>query len=550
VSASFIIVTGGVVSGLGKGITAASLGRLLKLRGLGVTPLKIDPYLNVDAGTMNPFQHGEVFVTRDGAETDLDLGHYERFLGDELGRENILTAGDVYQSVIGKERRGDYLGGTIQVIPHVTNEIKERILSLGRRAGTDVVIVEIGGTVGDIEGLPFLEASRQLKSDLGRSRVINVHLTLVPFLASAGELKTKPTQHSVKELRSIGIQPDIIVCRADRPLTPGVREKISLFCDIAPEAVIENPDVDHIYEVPLLLEKAGLGREVTRLLGMGEREPELGEWEEMVARLKSPRHRVEIAFVGKYVSLPDAYLSIVEALKHGGIAHHARVDVRWVDSEALEGGHILAERELRGVDGILVGPGFGERGIEGKIRAVQVARERGIPYLGICLGMQCAVIEFARNVLGLEGASSTEFHPDTPHPVVDYLPGQRSLTALGGTMRLGAYPCRLLPGTRVRELYGTDVVEERHRHRFELNNVYREQLARAGLLPAGLWPEGDLVEIVELRGHPWFVGVQFHPEFRSRPLAPHPLFRGFIGAALEHRRARQLVVSLPEKEDF
>ncbi len=532
--AKLIFVTGGVVSGLGKGITAASLGRLIKSRGVKTAAMKIDPYLNVDAGTMNPLQHGEVFVTQDGAETDLDLGHYERFMDTDLGQANNLTAGQIYQAIVQKERRGDFLGATVQVIPHVTNEIKERILRVARESGADVVIVEIGGTVGDIESLPFLEAIRQLKTDIGRGDVLYIHVTLVPYVAAAGELKTKPTQHSVKELRSIGIQPDIIICRSERPLSREVREKIALFCDIAPEEVIQNVDAPSIYEVPLMLEHEGLAELVVKRLSLDAGPPDLRDWEEMVARVRMPQHRVSIAFVGKYVQLPDAYLSIVEALRHGGAANDAQVDIRWVDSEALERDGDLAL--LDGVDGIVVGPGFGGRGIEGKLRAVTYARENKIPFFGICLGLQCAVIEFARNVLGLKGANSTEFDPDTPHPVIDLMESQRRVEAKGGTMRLGTYPCRLRPGSLAHAAYGQDLVAERHRHRFEVNNRYRVALEEGGLRPTGIWEDGDLVEIMELRGHPWFVGTQFHPEFRSRPNRPHPLFRDFVQAALMARR--------------
>lgn len=534
--ARFVFVTGGVVSGLGKGITAASLGRLLKSRGLKVAALKVDPYLNVDAGTMNPLQHGEVFVTVDGAETDLDLGHYERFMDEELGRANNLTAGQVYQAIVQKERRGDFLGATVQVIPHVTNEIKHRILSVARDSGADVVIVEVGGTVGDIESLPFLEAIRQLRADVGRAEVLYIHVTLVPFVSAAGELKTKPTQHSVKELRSIGIQPDIIICRAEKPLSREVREKIALFCDIDADGVIQNPDVSTIYEVPLVLAREGLDDMVAQRLSLDGASPDLHEWRGIVERVKNPHHAVRIAFVGKYVQLHDAYLSIVEALYHAGIASDARVEVDWIDSEDLERGDVSAR--LAEADGILVGPGFGQRGIKGKLQAVTHAREQGVPFFGICLGLQCAVIEFSRNVLGLEGAHSTEFDPSTPHPVIHLLPGQHQVSEKGGTMRLGSYPCRLTPDTLAHKAYGKAVIEERHRHRFEVNNRYRPMLAEAGLNPSGTWPQGDLVEVVELAGHPWFVGTQFHPEFRSRPNRPHPLFEGFIQAALESRRNR------------
>ncbi len=535
-SPKYVFVTGGVVSGLGKGIAAASLGRLLKSRGLKVAALKIDPYLNVDAGTMNPLQHGEVFVTGDGAETDLDLGHYERFMDEDLGRANNLTAGQVYQEIVHKERRGDYLGATVQVIPHVTNAIKARIRAVAEASGADVLIVEIGGTVGDIESLPFLEAARQLKTDVGRDRVLYVHVTLVPFIGAAGELKTKPTQHSVRELRSIGIQPDVILCRADRPLPPDVRDKIALFCDVSPEAVISNPDASSIYEVPLILERAGLGDLVVRLLDLRPRPPDLSEWERLIERVRHPSRRVRVAFVGKYVRLHDAYLSIVEALGHGAIANDARLEILWVDSEQLESepaGRLLAE-----ADGILLGPGFGRRGVEGKLEAARYARERGVPFFGICLGLQCAVIEFARHVLGLEGANSTEFDEATPHPVINLMAEQKGVTAKGGTMRLGSYPCRLLPGSLAHRAYGAERVVERHRHRFEVNNRYRERLAAAGLVPTGVWEEGDLVEVMELQGHPWFVGTQFHPEFRSRPNRPHPLFASFVAAALEWRAGR------------
>ncbi|MBC7339719.1 MAG: CTP synthase [Firmicutes bacterium] len=537
--AKFVFVTGGVVSGLGKGITAASLGRLLAARGLRVTALKFDPYINVDAGTMSPLQHGEVFVTDDGAETDLDLGHYERFMDVSLGRLNNVTTGQVYSAVIGQERRGDFLGGTVQVIPHVTNEIKERLIRVAEVSGADVVISEIGGTVGDIESLPYLEAIRQFKSDVGRQDVMYIHVTLVPFVPAAGELKTKPTQHSVKELRSIGISPDVIVCRTDRPLSRELKEKIALFCDVPVEAVIQNADVDSIYAVPLILEEEGLGRIATEVLGLHCGEPDLAEWRQLVQKLRNPSRRVTVALVGKYVALHDAYLSVTEALCHAGIAHDASVDIRWVDSEQLE--HESATAVLGDVHGILVPGGFGSRGIEGKIRAARYAREFRIPYFGLCLGLQCAVVEFARDVLGLEGAHSTEFDPDTPHPVIDLMPEQKKVVAKGGTMRLGSYPCRLAPASLAREAYGAEVVEERHRHRFELNNRYRDALSAAGLRPSGVWPDGDLVEIMELDGHPWFVGTQFHPEFKSRPNRPHPLFRGFLEAVIGYRESGPLL---------
>ncbi|MCL6521415.1 MAG: CTP synthase [Firmicutes bacterium] len=534
----FIFITGGVVSGLGKGITAASLGRLLKEAGFTVSLQKVDPYINVDAGTMNPLQHGEVFVTLDGAETDLDLGHYERFTDTTVSRAHNITTGQIYLSVIEKERRGDYLGGTVQVIPHLTNEIKHRIRSAG--AGADVAIVEVGGTVGDIESLPFLEAIRQLRIDLGRDDVLYLHVTLVPYIEASGEQKTKPTQHSVKELRSIGIQPDVIVCRSERSLSPEMREKIALFCDVPTEAVVENVDAASIYEVPLLLHREGLDRIVLdRLRLQPRRSVDLRPWREMVERIRRPRHRVRIGFVGKYVRLPDAYLSIVEALHHAGAAHDARVEIEWIESEALESPETDPAALLGELDGILVGPGFGSRGIEGKMAAARFARHHRIPYFGVCLGMQVAVIDFARELLGLERANSTEFDPDTPDPVFDLMPDQKNLTKLGGTMRLGGYPCRLAPGTLAWEAYGrAEEVLERHRHRFELNNAYREPLRRAGLEVSGLWQEGDLVEIMELdrRQHPWFLGTQFHPEFGSRPTRPHPLFAAFVGAALERRR--------------
>ncbi|MCG0277045.1 MAG: CTP synthase [Thermanaeromonas sp.] len=532
----FIFITGGVVSSLGKGITAASLGRLLKSRGLKVAIQKFDPYINVDAGTMSPYQHGEVFVTEDGAETDLDLGHYERFVDINLTGASNVTAGKVYWSVINKERRGDYLGGTVQVIPHVTNEIKERIYQVAEETGPDVVITEIGGTVGDIESLPFLEAIRQLKSDIGRERVLYIHVTLVPYLKAAGEAKTKPTQHSVKELRSIGIQPDIIVCRTERPLSRETAEKIALFCDIERDAVIQAVDAESIYEVPLMMEEEGLARIVVEKLGLKCGPPQLDDWRAMVARMKNPKYQVTIALVGKYVTLPDAYLSVVEALRHGGLVHEVSVDVRWIYSGALT--PLGMEEALEGCAGILVPGGFGERGIEGKILAARWAREKGIPYLGICLGMQLAVVEFARHVCGLEGAHSSEFDPDTPYPVIDLLPEQKKVENLGGTMRLGAYPCLVKEGTRAWEAYNDKLVYERHRHRYEFNNAFRDILASKGLVISGTSPDGDLVEIVEMEDHPWFVACQFHPEFKSRPNRPHPLFRDFIGAALAYAKQK------------
>jgi CTP synthase len=531
--AKFIFVTGGVVSGLGKGIAAASMGRLLKSRGCTVTALKFDPYVNVDAGTMSPLQHGEVFVTEDGAETDLDLGHYERFIDTYLGKHNNVTTGQIYNSVITKERRGDFLGGTVQVIPHVTNEIKERIHRVVRESGCDVVIAEIGGTVGDIEGLPYLEAIRQFKNDVGRDDVIYCHVTLVPYLEKTGEQKTKPTQHSVRELRSIGIQPDIIIARTERPMSPDMRNKIALFCDTAPEGVIQNLDASSIYEVPLLLEREGLGDLIVRRLRLSCTVPDLAEWEAVVNKIKWPKKKLNIALVGKYVALHDAYLSVAESLHHGGIANDAEVDVKWVHSEMIE--RRGPEEFLAGADGILVPGAFGYRGIEGKILALEHTRQKRIPTLGLCMGMQCMVIEFARNILGAQGANSTEFEVDTPHPVIDLMPEQKNIENMGGTMRLGAYPCRIVPGTRTAEIYGQEMIQERHRHRFEVNNAYRDQLAGGGLIPTGIWPKGDLVEMVELDGHPFYIGTQFHPEFKSRPNRPHPLFREFVKASLEYR---------------
>ncbi len=525
----FIFVTGGVVSSLGKGITAASLGRLLKSRGIRAAAQKLDPYINVDPGTMSPLQHGEVFVTADGAETDLDLGHYERFMDVSIGRGANFTAGAIYWSVIQKERRGDFLGGTVQVIPHVTNEIKEWIRRSAKDSGADVVMVEIGGTVGDIESLPFMEAIRQFKTDVGREEVLYIHVTLVPHLSAAQELKTKPTQHSVKELRSIGIQPDIIICRSERPLTRELKDKIALMCDIEPKAVINAVDARSIYEVPLLLEKEGLGEIVVRKLGLVAHAPVLEEWRELVERGRHPRGRVTIAVVGKYVALPDAYYSVVEALQHAGIAGDVRVKIQWVDSEKLEQEEGLLA--LAEADGILVPGGFGCRGIEGKIKAIGFARERGVPFLGLCLGLQCAVIEYARNVCGMEGANSTEFNAETPWPVIDLMPEQKEVEDKGGTMRLGEYPCRLTRGSRAATSYGQELVRERHRHRYEVNNIYREVLVERGLAAVGSSPDGKLVEVVELTGHPWFVATQFHPEFTSRPNRPHPLFRDFVAAA-------------------
>jgi len=529
-----IFVTGGVVSSLGKGITAASLGRLLKSRGLKVTIQKLDPYLNVDPGTMSPFQHGEVFVTDDGGETDLDLGHYERFIDESLSRDCNATTGSIYQVLISKERRGDFLGGTVQVIPHVTNEIKDRINRLAEQTAPDVIITEVGGTVGDIESLPFLEAIRQMRKDKGRENVCYIHVTLVPYIAASGELKTKPTQHSVQELRSIGILPDFIVARSDRPIDTGIRRKIALFCDVDAQAVVSCQDADSIYEVPLALKAQGLDAMVIDRLGLECGEADLAEWTAFLERRRAITDEVNIALVGKYVQLQDAYLSVFEALQHAGIHHDHKVNVHWVDAESLTPDEV--ESQLVTMDGILVPGGFGIRGIEGKIRAARYARENKVPYFGICLGMQVAVAEFARDVAGLEGANSSEFDPVTEHPVIDLMRDQHGVADMGGTMRLGAYPCTVTPGTRGWAAYGQDVIYERHRHRYEVNNAYRQRLADAGLVISGLSPDGKLVEMVELADHPWFLGNQGHPEFKSRPTRPAPLFRDFIGAAVERKR--------------
>jgi CTP synthase len=527
----FIFITGGVVSSLGKGIAAASTGLLLKEQGFRVTLQKFDPYLNVDPGTMSPYQHGEVFVTDDGAETDLDLGHYERFIDQSLGRENSITAGQIYDRILSKERRGDFLGKTVQVIPHVTDEIKRAMTDHALRVGADVSIIEIGGTVGDIEGLPFLEAIRQLRLDLGRARTLFIHLTLVPYIRAAHELKTKPTQHSVKELREIGIQPDILLCRTEVPIALEVREKIALFCSVPPEAVIEAADVPSIYEVPLMLHRGGLDRLIDERITLTPLHAlDLRPWEQMVRTIREARRVVEIAICGKYTHYQDAYKSIVEAFTHAGVANDVRVSIRWVESEELE--KEGPEAKLEGIDGLLVPGGFGARGIEGMIAAIGYVRERKIPFLGICLGLQCATIEFARNIAGCAQANSTEFDPDTPHPVIDLLPGQSHTGQKGATMRLGLYSCRLAEGSRARAAYEDPEIRERHRHRLEFNNAYREKLQKAGLMLTGVCPENDLVEIIELPDHPWFVGVQFHPELRSRPRRAHPLFRDFVRAAV------------------
>ena len=527
--AKHIFVTGGVVSSLGKGITAASLGRLLKSRGLRVVMQKLDPYINVDPGTMNPFQHGEVYVTEDGGETDLDLGHYERFTDENLFRASNITTGAVYQAVIAKERRGDYLGDTVQVIPHITNAIKERVRALAEDSGADVLITEIGGTVGDIESLPFLEAIRQLKTELGRDETCYIHVTLVPYMGPAAELKTKPTQHSVAQLRSIGIQPDVIVCRSDRPINTALKRKISLLCDVQTSGIISAVDSDNIYEIPLVLRDEGLDDFVVEHLRIDAPAPDLSSWSTLVERIGSATRTVRIGLIGKYVQLPDAYLSVVEALNHAGFHHSAKVEIDWMASDDLENEDV--EARLGALDGILVPGGFGVRGVEGKIEAVAFSRRDQVPFLGICLGLQCAVVDFARNVAGLEGANSAEFDASTPYPVVDILAGQ-DLDRLGGTMRLGAYPCRLLAGSKAAEAYGTELIFERHRHRYEVNPRFRRRLEEAGLICSGESPDRTLVEIIELADHPWFVASQFHPEFKSRPDRPHPLFRDFVGAAL------------------
>ena len=525
----YIFVTGGVVSSLGKGISVASIGRILKSRGLSVSVVKLDPYLNVDPGTMSPYQHGEVFVTADGGETDLDLGHYERFIDADLTRSSNLTAGEVYLDLISKERRGDFLGGTIQAVPHVTNVIKQRIISLAETHNVDVVVVEVGGTVGDIEGLPFLEAIRQVRNDVGRDNVYYIHLTLLPYLAAAQELKTKPTQHSVKELRAIGIQPDAILCRSDFPVSNSIREKISSFCDVPQLAVIPLTTVDNVYEVPLILEEAGLGDIILDSLGLDARSRDMTDWASMVARMKDLKETVPIALVGKYVEYPDSYLSVREALRHAGLHQDKAVDIQWVHSEDVE--REGPDALLSSACGIIVPGGFGSRGVEGMITTVQYARRHQVPYLGLCLGMQVMVIEWARNVLGLKDANSSELDPDTPHPIIDIMPNQRDVTTKGGTMRLGSYPCRPVANTWTMAAYQKNLVMERHRHRFELNNAYREALENSGLVMAGLSPDGELVETGEVKGHPYMVGVQFHPEFRSRPNRPHPLFSGFFAAA-------------------
>lgn len=532
----YIFVTGGVVSSLGKGITAASLGRLLKNRGFNVTIQKFDPYINIDPGTMSPYQHGEVFVTDDGAETDLDLGHYERFIDINLSKRSNITAGKVYWSVINKERKGDYLGSTVQVIPHITNEIKQNVYRVGKEDNADVVITEIGGTVGDIESLPFMEAIRQVKKEVGRNDVLYIHVTLVPYINAAGELKTKPTQHSVKELRSIGIQPDILVCRSEKHISDEMKEKLALFCDVEPEAVIENQTCSSIYEVPLMMQDQGLDDIVIKKLGLEERPCDMAEWKEMVHKILNPSKDITVAIVGKYVALHDAYLSVVEALDHAGIATGTKVNIRWIDSEELDDTSVDPKEVFDGVEGIIVPGGFGSRGVEGKIRTIQYARENNVPFLGLCLGMQSAVMEFARNVCDMEGATSSEFDENAKYKVIDLMSDQVDVDKKGGTMRLGIYPCKVEAGTKTHEAYGEDLIYERHRHRYEFNNEYRQQLTDAGLVISGTSPDGRLVESIEVKNHPFFIGTQAHPELKSRPNNAHPLFRGFVDAILELKK--------------
>lgn len=537
----YIFVTGGVVSSLGKGITAASLGRLLKSRGYKITIEKFDPYINIDPGTMSPYQHGEVFVTDDGAETDLDLGHYERFIDINLTKNSNVTTGKIYQSIITKERRGEYLGRTVQVIPHVTNEIKSHVYDVAKLENADFVITEIGGTVGDIESLPFLEAIRQVKKDIGKDNVLYIHVTLVPYIAGAGELKTKPTQHSVKELRSIGIQPDIIVCRTEHPISEKMKEKIALFCDVEPEAVIENITAPSIYDVPVLMEKEGLDTIALKKLGLPDLPKDMTEWHAMVKRIHTPyKTRVCVAVVGKYVDLQDAYISITESLHHAAVFNQADLKIKWVNAEKIENASVNLDEVFAEVDAILVPGGFGNRGIEGKIRAICYAREKKLPFLGICLGMQCAVIEFARDVAGMTGANSTEFYDETEYPVIALMNEQKDVTDLGGTMRLGQYPCVTKEESLARKAYGEVLISERHRHRWEFNNIYKEALTGKGLRIGGTSPDGKLVEIIELDRalHPWFVGVQFHPEFKSRPTRPHPLFRDFVAAGIDRAKTK------------
>lgn len=537
VSTKFIFVTGGVVSSLGKGIAAASLGQLLKSRGLKVTIQKFDPYINVDPGMMSPYQHGEVFVTDDGAETDLDLGHYERFIDVNLTKNNSVTTGKIYWTVLNKERKGEYDGRTVQVIPHITNEIKERIIRASKEREIDVVITEIGGTVGDIESLPFLEAIRQIKYDVGKENVMYIHVTLVPYLSKAGELKTKPTQHSVKELRSIGIQPDVLICRTEVPLSKELKDKIALFCDLDSSEVIENVDTSTIYEIPLMLEREGLAQLVIDHLNLECGELDLSHWNELVERVKNPQGKVHIALVGKYVELKDAYLSVAESLRHGAIANNMDVEIKWLQAEDVNDDNV--DKLLNDVDGILVPGGFGDRGVDGKIAAIKYARENNIPFLGICFGMQLAVVEFARNVAGFKGAHSSEIDPETPYPVIDLMPEQKDAEATNGSMRLGLYPCKIKEDTMAYKIYNDEIIYERHRHKYEFNNEFRDRLAEEGLVISGLSPDERLVEMIELKDHPWFIGVQFHPEFKSRPTKAHPLFRDFIRASLEYQESNK-----------
>jgi CTP synthase len=528
----YIFITGGVVSSIGKGITAASIGRILKSRGLRVSIQKHDPYLNVDAGTMSPFQHGEAFVTEDGAETDLDLGHYERFIDTNLTKDNSITTGKIYNTVISKERRGDFLGKTVQIIPHITDEIKASIKRLNKpgQAPLDVIIVEIGGTIGDIEGLPFLEAIRQFRNDIGKENVLYIHVSFFPYLKAPKEIKSKPTQHSIKELRSIGIQPDLLICRAQSRLTESVKEKISLFCDIPKEGIIETRDVDSIYEVPIVLEEQGLGNLIVKMLRLSEQKPDLKEWREMVHRLYHPERKTTIAVIGKYIRLKDAYMSINEALVHAGIYHKCKIEIKRIDSELLLKNDI--KKVLKGVQAILIPGGFGVRGIEGKIQAIKYVRENKIPFMGICLGMECALIEFARNVLHLTGANSVEFDPNTPYPIFDLLERLKNVTAKGGNMRLGGYNCNLTKETLAYRIYQRDKIQERHRHRYEFNNQFLSKFENTGIIFSGVNLENNLIEIIELKNHPWFIGMQFHPEFKSRPNRPHPMFKSFLEAAI------------------
>ena len=530
----YIFVTGGVVSSVGKGISVASIGRILKSRGISVSVMKLDPYLNVDPGTMSPYQHGEVFVTKDGGETDLDLGHYERFIDLELTKSSSLTAGQVYLSILAKERKGDFLGGTIQAVPHVTNEIKSNISNLATESGADVIVVEVGGTVGDIEGLPFLEAIRQMRNEVGRDNVFYIHVTLLPNMSTTGELKTKPTQHSVKELRSIGIQPDAIVCRSDCEIPESIKEKISLFCDVPKEGVFPLPTLSLVYEVPLVLEECGLGDLLVSSLDLSGTGKDMADWAGMVDHMNQPKEKVAIALVGKYVELPDSYISVKEALNHAGLKHAKEIEIQWIHSEDIE--REGADNLLKSANGIVVPGAFGPRGVDGMVEAARYARENTIPYLGLCMGLQVMVVEYARSVLGLGEANSSEIDPDTPHPVIDVMPEQRSVTEKGGTMRLGSYPCNLMEGSLAHRAYDETSVTERHRHRFELNNAFREALEARGLMASGVSPDGQLVEIMELEGHPFMLGTQFHPEFQSRPDRPHPLFREFVGAAKETLR--------------